>query len=327
MMYEYVKDRAAYLSLFCIFALVFGLLTFLQGLPMDAVWYGVLVCLSLLGILACFDCAAYRRRHRALVAAQQTVINSLGYLPMAKGVQEQDYQELLWVLHDQLRRLETKQKMEYAEMKDFYALWVHQIKTPIAAMSLLLQEQESEKNKQLLLELFRIERYAELVLQYLRLDEIHTDLSLEACSLDKMVKQAVKKYAPIFITKHISVQMEDLALSVVTDDKWLTLVIEQLLSNALKYTAVHGLVRIYAQNDTLCIADNGIGIAKEDLPRVFEKGFTGLNGRIDQRATGLGLYLSKKTLDKLGHGITIDSEEGRGTTVTLDLSRRNLPFE
>lgn len=328
MMLNYLKDRVAYFLLFCLFALVFGILSFLQGLPMDAVLYAILLCLSMLAIMAFVDCLAYRKRHQILQSAQHSIINTLGDLPPAKSLQEEDYQDLLYTLREHMRRLSTAHQMSTAHMKDFYALWVHQIKTPIAAMSLLLQEEQSEKNKQLLQELFKIERYAEMVLQYLRLDEINADLSLEACSLEKMVNQAVKKYAPIFIAKHIAVKIEALPQQVVTDDKWLTLAIEQLLSNALKYTAAYGVVRIYTKQDSmLCIEDTGVGIAKADLPRIFDKGFTGFNGRLDQRATGLGLYLAKAALDKLGHGISIDSKEGKGTTASIDLSRKHLTFE
>ena len=213
-------------------------------------------------------------------------------------------------------------------MKDFYALWVHQIKTPIAALNLLLQNNYSESNKELRLELFKIERYTELVLNYLRLEDISSDLSFSSYKLDGIVNQAVKKFAPVFIAKDIKISIESLEFKVLTDEKWLVFALEQIISNSVKYTPAGGQIKIHAEKDcVLVIKDNGIGIAPEDLPRIFEKGFTGYNGRMDKKATGLGLYLTKKTLEKLGHSIDIFSNCNDGTTVKIDLSRNNMTFE
>ena len=171
-------------------------------------------------------------------------------------------------------------------------------------------------------ELFKIESYVEMALNYLRFEEMSNDLVLERNSLEQLVWQVVKKYAAIFIYNHISIQLEHLDYTVLTDEKWFCFVLEQILSNALKYTK-QGSVKISAEESAnglrVLVKDTGIGIRSEDMPRIFEKGFTGYNGRMDKKASGLGLYLCKGVCEKLGHVISVASKEGEGTTVMITL--------
>ena len=219
------------------------------------------------------------------------------------------------------KREESLRWQELQKKQDFFALWAHQIKTPIAALNLLLQEEE-QNVAACRQELFKIESYVEMALNYLRFEEMSNDLVLERNSLEQLVRQVVKKYAAIFIYNHISVELEHLDYTVLTDEKWFCFVLEQILSNALKYTK-QGSVNISAEETEkglkVLVCDTGIGIKSEDLPRIFEKGFTGYNGRMDKKASGLGLYLCKGVCGKLGHGISVSSKEGEGTTVTLTL--------
>lgn len=222
---------------------------------------------------------------------------------------------------------ESRQWEELQEKQDFFALWAHQIKTPIAALNLLLQgeKQDAAVCRQ---ELFKIESYVEMALNYLRFEEMSNDLVLERNSLEQLVRQVVKKYAAIFIYNHISIQLEHLDYIVLTDEKWFCFMLEQILSNALKYTEKGGTIQIFTKQESnqlwLVIADNGIGIWEEDLPRVFERGFTGYNGRADKKSTGIGLYLCKKVMGRLRHQIRIESKVGVGTQVFLGLAREEL---
>ena len=167
----------------------------------------------------------------------------------------------------------------------------------------------------------KIEQYVEMVLSYLRLDSSSTDYVLQDCSLDQLLRGAVRKLAKMFILKKITLDFRETGKTVLTDGKWLGFVVEQALSNALKYTPEGGTIRVYGDGDTVVIADDGIGIRPEDLPRVFEKGFTGYNGRTERKSTGIGLYLCKTVMERLCHGITVTSRPGQGTLVRLDLSR------
>ena len=212
------------------------------------------------------------------------------------------------------------------DKEDFFAMWAHQIKTPIAALKLLLQSDKQDVTA-CKGEVFKIEHYVEMALGFLRFEEMGNDLELLSYELEPIVKQSIKKFAPMFISKHLSVNLKDLNVKILTDEKWLSFVIEQLLSNAVKYTSSGGItIRTCTENEQLCIIieDTGIGIRSEDLPRLFEKGFTGYNGRMDKKASGLGLYLCKSICDKLGHKISIESQENKGTKVTIRVTAENV---
>lgn len=213
---------------------------------------------------------------------------------------------------------------------DYYMMWAHQIKTPIAAMKLLLENSSEDFSKKRFLlkeELFKIEQYVEMALHFQRLQSMEADLVLEECELSDLLKQSVRKYSVLFINKGVSLRLDDkLLLPILTDEKWFDFCIEQLLSNSIKYTAPKtGVISIYLskqEEDTLVFEDNGIGIRSEDLPRIFERGFTGYNGRMDKKSTGIGLYLCKQILDRLGNEIRVESREGKGTKIFLKLNRR-----
>ena len=223
------------------------------------------------------------------------------------------------------RAIEEREKLN--DLMDYYTLWAHQIKTPIAASSLLVGEIEDKKVKnQLEQELFKIESYVNIVLQYLRLESFHEDLVLKKENLEDLVKEIVKKYAIFFIQKGLSLNLHDLDRTIITDRKWFVVILEQVLSNSLKYTSQGG-IEIYFQEDTLYIKDSGLGIQDADLLRVFERGFSGYNGRLTQQSSGLGLYLSKKIADELGHQISIASQVGQGPTVMISFSEKKMIFE
>lgn len=210
------------------------------------------------------------------------------------------------------------------ESLDYYTTWVHQIKTPIAVMRMLLQVEDTEEHRELLDELFRIEQYVEMVLNYTRLGSESHDFVFQRYPLDSILRQSIRKYAPQFIRRKIRLVYHGTDIEVLTDEKWLSFLLEQILSNAVKYTVEGSVTISVSPEKVLTVSDTGIGISQEDLPRVFEKGFTGYNGRADRKSTGLGLYLCKKTADQLGHRIWMESEIGKGTTVYIDLDKKGL---
>lgn len=309
--------------LFLLFILIFTAVFYLSALPLSPILYGAALCLVPTFLAFIFDFYQYVKKHKSLLQLKNSIPSSISSLPSAAHLMETDYQNLLRAYDESYRNAISATDTEKTEMIDFYTLWVHQIKTPIAAMSVLLQEHKTEENDRLAQELFKIERYTELVLGYLRSNSLSSDLQLSSCSLEDIVKQAVKKYAPMFIHKKIKLEMGHLNILVLSDEKWLVFVVEQLLSNALKYTKQGSISIDIRDGMTLMIKDTGIGISQEDLPRIFEKGFTGYNGRMDKKSTGIGLYLVKRILTQLNHKISVESKEGCGTTVLIDLSRED----
>ena len=244
------------------------------------------------------------------------------------------YTPLEAVLTSRIRTLEKDKKElkiqhqeKQSDLLDYYTLWVHQIKTPIAASKLLVQDlQEQTFKNQLEQELFKIDSYTNLVLQYLRLESFHDDLVVEKENIEDLVKEVVKKYALFFIQQGLSLNLHDLNHTVITDKKWFLVILEQVLSNSLKYTK-QGSIEIFFQEDTLYMKDTGLGIQDADLLRVFERGFSGYNGRLTHQSSGLGLYLSKKIADKLGHELHLHSVVGEGTTVMITFKEKKLLFE
>ncbi len=322
----YLKERIWFLLLLAVCIAMFAFVLFLYELPVEAAGYGGLLCAAALGVWTCVDFIRYRRKIRFLESLLGHASLLLDQLPEAVGPKETVYHALLQELDRERRDVTSASDAWRRETTDYYTLWVHQIKTPIAAMRLILQDDDSERGRELSAELFRVERYVELALSYLRLGSTSTDYMIQKYSLDGILRKAVRRYAPLFIRGKVSLDLRETGMTVLTDEKWLQLVVEQVLSNAVKY-APGGHVTIYAEMDFLLIQDDGVGIAREDLPRIFERGFTGYNGRVDKRSTGIGLYLCRQICQKLGHTITADSELGKGTRISIGLARPYLEVE
>ena len=249
---------------------------------------------------------------------------------------EDDYQQLLTKVLTQKYQANELREKSMADLRDYYAIWAHQIKTPISAIDVLLQaENEPDKIdlKELKRQLFNIDFYVDAVMNYLRLEDMSSDYVFEDCQVEKIVRKAVKKFAAQFIGKKISIELNNLDTNVKTDEKWLGFIIEQLISNAVKYTRNGGKISIYMKETfnsadrILVIEDNGIGITKEDIPRIFERGYTGYNGRMSKKSSGIGLYLCRKAADKLGISIAIESKLDKGTKVLLDMTQKYISHE
>ena len=335
MLKGYMRDRAAMFGCLLICYGTLFLIGYLYDIPFEKTRYiaefsgaGVFLCLLV-------DILKYAERWKELKRCIATSDTYPGMFYTVPGDLEALYRSMIAKMRQEKEELIFEDQKRYTEMMDYYGMWAHQIKTPIAAMRILVQSgmdrEENEENqklfRQLQMELFKTEPYVEMVLSYLKIGDIAKDMVLERCDLGKVVRQAVKKYSRLFILQKLSLEMGEIAEIVLTDEKWLSFVVEQILSNALKYTK-SGSVSIYLEQEgVLVIKDTGIGISAEDLPRIMEKGYTGYNGRIDKRSTGIGLYLCKKVMDKLHHQLRIDSEDGKGTKVVLDLRRTQLDLE
>jgi len=312
----YIKERLVALFLLLLAGLIFGTVFYAYSLTLEPVLYAAALALLMLIIAGALDFRRYQKRHREISAMAGRIVLGLEGLPEYTALLDRDYRALLKELQEENSRLVSETDAEKSSMSEYYTLWAHQIKTPIAAMHLLLRESPSENANEISLELFKIEQYVEALLQYLRLESMSSDLLLAEYSVEDIVKQALRKYAKMFISRGITLRLSEISLRKVTDEKWLCFVIEQLLSNALKYTA-EGYIAIYEEGRSLVIEDSGTGIAPEDLPRIFERGFTGLSGRMDKKSTGIGLYLVGRILKKLGHSIEVESELGKGTRMKI----------
>lgn len=324
---SYIKQHRPALLAFVLCAALYAVTFVFYRFPLGAVAYPTALCLALLLGFAAADMARTKKKHIELERIKGFDAKLADTFPEAGGIIEADYQEIIYLMREQHEEAQQRSEQSLREMMDYYTVWVHQIKTPIASMRLALQNTDTAESRQLQSELGRIERYVEMVLTFLRLGSDSTDYVIKEYELDDIVRGAVKKLAGDFINKRIGLEYTELNETVLTDEKWLSFVIEQVLSNALKYTP-EGTVSVYLESPkTLCIRDTGIGIAPEDLPRVFENGYTGYNGRSDKKASGIGLYLCRRICDKLGHTISAESKAGEGTVIRIGLDRKKLEIE
>ncbi len=317
----YIKQKSKILLIILLFCIIFAIVFYLYKLPVEAVIYPSLLCILFGTILIVLDFAKIKRRHKILEKLGNMPSAMIDELPSVSNINDYGYQRIIRSLQKEISQLEADSNNRFNDMVDYYTVWAHQIKTPIASMRLTLQNEDTPLSRKLLSDLFRIEQYVEMIMAFLRLDSTSSDYVFKEHNIDTIIRQAVKKYANEFIDRKISLVYNPIDYTVVTDDKWLSFVIEQILSNALKYTR-KGSIKIYMnENMMLCIEDTGIGIAPEDLPRIFEKGYTGYNGRNDKKASGLGLYLCKRICKNLDTGITVLSEIDKGTIVRIDLKQ------
>ncbi|RIM14631.1 sensor histidine kinase [Staphylococcus chromogenes] len=221
-------------------------------------------------------------------------------------------------LRQDLREEKIAHRSYQKEIENYFLTWIHQIKTPITASKLLLERNEAGAINQVRQEITEIENYTNLALNYLKLLNHETDMVAEKVSLDVIVKPLIQRYALHFIEHHTRIHTENLNQSVTTDAQWARIMIEQLLNNALKYAKGGDIwVTFYNEQNALSVRDNGIGIQKADLPKIFEKGYSGMNGRLNEKSSGIGLFVVKQISNKLQHPIEVVSEPGHSTTFTI----------
>lgn len=320
---SYIKKNLKIYLLLIVFIFIFVLIFYLYNLPFEALFYSGLLCFVAALITSIIDFNNYRKSYIYLKYLESNILNSMENLPKSLDIRVEYYQKIIERLHNEVEKLKIEDNKKMEGLVDYYSMWIHQIKTPIAAINFLLDNEEIDV-KAFRQELFKIERYVEMVLTYIRLGSETSDYVITSIDLDEVVRENIKKYATLFINKKIKLNYVSHETYVISDKKWLGFAFEQLLSNAIKYTKSGGEISINISESELTIEDNGIGIYEEDLPRIFEQSFTGLNGRYEKKSSGLGLYLCKKTLDKLQHKIEITSEVNKGTKVIVSFPKKDM---
>jgi signal transduction histidine kinase len=264
----------------------------------------------------------YRELIELMDSRQEDIIAAL---PAPQNCEQELYLELIRKLDDQHTAQLQQLHNEKRDHQDFIMSWIHEVKLPIAA-SRLLMENRMERSADYLIdkledEVNKIDNDVEQALYYSRIDSFSKDYFITEIQLNQVVKESVKKYAKMFINKQIRFTMDNTAIFVQSDSKWLSFIIDQIMANSLKYTSNGGEITVKFEEDNrekrLLIQDTGMGIKLEDLQRVFDKGFTGFAGRSHAKSTGMGLYLAEQLAIKLGHELSIQSEEGKFTTVIV----------
>ena len=332
---DYVRDQAGlFFCVLCVALFVGAMAELDNTLHMDTqnLLYMISVCLFFFLLYWLRDFAVRRRHLRRLqeVLADEEVLADAVMPPLPRPANREQalYQELLQRIFAAQERRYRRLHQERQKQGEFLATWVHDTKMPIAVSRLLLEGATDKAPEELLSsleeELDRIEAGVERVLYSAKLESFAKDYLIQEVWLEQVVKEAVKRHSRTFIAKRIRLDLRELPGWVLSDRKWLGFILDQILSNALKYTPLGGCIRISSKGIgrhwSLVLEDNGIGIPAEDVPRIFDRGFTGRNGREFQHATGMGLYLAAQLADKLGHRLEVESKEGEYTRLIIDFS-------
>lgn len=316
----YIKNRWLALVVIVLWQAILYVTLAFEGVGIKRMGYPIVLSLAALVVFIGFDLYRTWRKDRILKKTKENIDITGENLPEATSIMEADYQELIEQLLQSKRQEMQQQMHKNNELTEFVTLWTHQVKTPLTALTLAANDMKTPEKAEFVNRLFEIEQYCDIILQYLRIEGEGSDLLLEEYPVKPMVNQAVKYFARSFIGKGLSVQIDvPDGQTLVTDEKWLVFVLKQVLSNALKYTKEGGVTISMPKPNTLCICDTGIGISKEDLPRITERGYTGYNGRMDKKATGIGLFLVDTIMKKLSGSVKITSELGKGTKVYLTI--------
>ncbi len=256
-------------------------------------------------------------------------------LPSPRTEEQRLYNELIRKLYQEANYKLTEYSLKSAENLEFVTTWVHEIKTPIAASKLIIENSLNEPTESVLYsledELNKIEDFVQMTLFYSRSGDFAKDYVISSVSLNEVVKECIKREYSSITRKSIKLSIEKPDIRIDTDEKWLGFIIKQILDNAIKYSFQGGEIRIFTEQTekecVLIVADFGVGIKPEDIDRVFDKNFTGFNGRRYNSSTGIGLYLSQKLARKLGLSISVISNYGEGTKVSIHMPKWNSFYQ
>lgn len=324
---RYVRSEVKNIAFFALITATFSTICAVWHYDIRAVAYAAVLCLSAGAVVFFVGYFFFRSRVKQLksiIGDYDTAEDRIP--PVIEAAAEREWREITLSLYGELKKRENVSENKLREAEDYYAAWAHQVKVPISAMRLILQEADEGIRRDMSVELTRVEQYADMIMAYVRLESSGsaTDYVFREVKLDNVIKNVLRKYSGVFIRKKLTLKYEQTDASVTGDEKWISFILEQLISNALKYTPRGEIaVRVY-DGGKISVSDSGIGIPGEDLPRIFEKGYTGLNGRADERASGIGLYLIRRVCRSLGYSIWVESEVGQGSTFTVDLSRSEI---
>ena len=307
--------KTSIIGILGVYAILF-VFVYLYRIPIEVILYPFILTIVFVLMVLLFDYIKYKEKVNKISQICNDISSCYSVKINDKNIFDEYYLDIINELLKENRKQVSQIQKKVSDINDYFSIWVHQIKTPIASMKLKIDNEQMDL-LQLASDLNRIDHYVDLVLSFLKFDEEKIDLYFRKTDVDRIMRESLKKFSNDFIIKKIRLDYKLSKREVLTDEKWLSFVFDQLLSNALKYTD-KGTISIYYDGDScLCIKDSGIGIALADMERLFEKGFTGYNGRQYKKASGIGLYMCKRMCDKLNIGISIESVVNEYTLVKL----------
>jgi signal transduction histidine kinase len=326
---DYLSDKKVLILLYLTTSLFTGAVIYMGESTALNNSYGLYVVFVSLFLFSIYLTVDFRMKKRHFSSIKRNSLSEgldwVNSIPSPMSAEERIYYELLIKLYKDANEKMAEHTAKSIENLEFMTMWVHEIKTPIAASKLIIENSMNNPSEKVLYsiedEINKIEDFVQMTLFYSRADDFAKDYIIHSTNLNKIVNDCVIREYSSITNKKLSLDMYNLDLKIDTDEKWLGFIIKQILDNAIKYSPVSGEIRIYAEQaeteSVLYIEDSGVGIKAEDIDRVFDKSFTGNNGRKFYNSTGIGLYLSQKLARKLGYNISVSSEYGNGTKVLI----------
>ena len=298
MLLSFIKSIRNEISIVVCIFLLFALIFFLFTLPFSA--FGLA-----LGIVL-------------LVISIHWWIKYLGFK------KDESLKETIDNLENELTEVKNQQVEYRNDVESYFLTWVHQIKTPITASQLLLERNEENVVNRVRQEIVQIDNYTSLALSYLKLLNEESDMTISEVEMNELIRPLIMKYRIQFIEQHTRIHYEKCEDKVLTDAQWASIMIEQILNNALKYARGKDIwIEFDASEQSLIIKDNGVGISKADIPKIFDKGYSGYNGRLNEESSGIGLFIVKHISNHLNHEVDVDSKLNEGTTFKIHFPRED----
>lgn len=296
MMLPFIKTIKNEIAIVTLILLLFAVIFFVFSLSMSALLLGI-----------------------AIVLFIMLIYWWISYLGFQKQV---NLKHKIEVLEEELFETKKRQVEYQKDIESYFLTWVHQIKTPITATQLLLERNEHNVVNQVRQEIVQIDNYTSLALSYLKLLNEAFDMSISEVKIDELIKPLIMKYRVHFIEQNTKIHYQSVDDNVLTDAQWASILIEQLLNNALKYARGKDIwINFNSETKQLYIKDNGIGISQADLPKIFDKGYSGYNGSLNESSSGIGLFIVKHISQHLNLNVEVESKLNSGTQFTIDFPR------
>ncbi|MCB2829590.1 sensor histidine kinase [Streptococcus dysgalactiae] len=310
MIKAFLKEYRFFYSQYAILVGIYWLVFYLYRLPMHYFLTANIISLTTLGLISLWKYYQFKTKTKNL--QEFIYVTDLDSLTLPS---DKVYHSLIIKLNEEASKKLLQQRNQQKNTESLIKMWSHQMKLPLSALSLMVQTQSTDVKKYQQ-QVFRLEKYLNNLLSYLKFKQHHDDFRFQMVSVREIISSIVKESRYLCIAKELSVTIQG-NCQLKTDKKWLRFALMQLIDNAIKYSTKGGNITITLSSKSIIISDNGIGILSEDLPRLFDEGFTGFNGHEHQKATGLGLYMTKEILDQLNLDIKVNSLIGEGTQVII----------
>lgn len=315
----YLKTKTTTIYLSLLFIVIFSGFFYYKNLPLADILLPAITCLIIMILNVLSGYSKFAKKYSRILKSKKNILNCTATLPAPTNEIEKQYTRIIRELTEKYNELSAETENLKPELLNFYSKWCEKASEPISSLKKLFKEQNIDKNSKI--ELLKIEKYIDFAEKYTEIDLITSDIEITNCDIKKIVRKSAQKFGNLFIEKNAKLNLTNCDVNLKTNEKWLVFALQEIIENGLTFMK-SGQIHVRTENDVIYISDTGVGILKNELPYIFENGFTGFNSKMNPNSSGSGLFLCKKALNKLGHQITVESTVDSGTTFKIDLNQK-----